>query len=339
MSSPFRVWLRGSFSFSWFFLVLANTLWAASYVAAKFALQDVSLNMMLALRMGIAALLLLPLLIVRRKQLNLTRQAIPQLLLLALVGFVLNKLLEYGGLALTTASDVALLITSESIFTVALAMLILRERVRPLTGFALLLGFFGVYLIVERSLIPNIPAGGGVWRIVGDLLVVLALLVEAFYTIRGKVLLVKYSPLLITAASIVVSMLFWTPVAGWELLTTGWHQPGLVAWLSIFWMGIMSTAVAYLMWFHGLAKVDGSVAASTLFIQPLLGTVLAIVLLHDQLTPMTVIGGIFIIVSVYLISFKATSSRARATTRVPSTVGKGGRSDEHSKAEERQIHD
>jgi probable blue pigment (indigoidine) exporter len=56
------------------------------------------------------------------------------------------------------------------------------------------------------------------------------------------------------------------------------------------------------MWFQGLAKVDGSAAAATLFIQPLLGTVLAIVLLGDQLTPMTIVGGILIIISVSLIS-------------------------------------
>jgi drug/metabolite transporter (DMT)-like permease len=287
---------------SWFLLIMANALWAASYVAAKFALTDTSLIIMLALRMGISALVLLPFLITMRKNLNLSRQLIPQLLLLALIGFVLNKLLEYGGLALTTASDVALLITSESIFTAALSWLLLRERFKPLTGFALLLGFIGVYLIVERSLIPNIPAGGGLMRVLGDLLVILALLVEAYYTVRAKSMLVKHSPFLITSASIVISMFFWTPVAAWEILTTGWHPIGLVAWLSIAWLAIMSTVVAYLAWFKGLAHIDGSAAASTLFIQPLLGTFLAIVILHDQLTPMTVVGGILIIVSVYLIS-------------------------------------
>ena len=287
---------------SWLLLITANTLWAASYVAAKLALQDTSVNVMLALRMGISALLLLPFLIAMRSQLHLTRQLIPQLLALALIGFVINKLLEFGGLALTTASDVALLITAESIFTAALSWLLLRERFKPLTGFALLLGFVGVYLIVERSLIPNIPSGGGLLRIIGDLLVLLALLVESLYTVRAKSMLVKHSPFLITSASIVVSMLFWTPIAAWEILGTGWHPIGLVAWLSIAWMAIMSTVVAYLAWFKGLAKVDGSAAASTLFIQPLLGTFLAIVLLHDQLTTMTVVGGILIIVSVYLIS-------------------------------------
>jgi drug/metabolite transporter (DMT)-like permease len=288
-------------AFSWFMLITANTLWAASYVAAKFVLRDTSVNLMLALRMSISALVLLPLLIALRKELNLTRKDIPQLALLALAGFVINKILEYGGLALTTASDVALLITSESIFTAALSWILLRERFKRMTGAALLLGLLGVYMIVERSLVPNIPSGG-VLRIIGDLMVVLALLLEAFYTVRGKALLVKHPPLLITAASIVGSMLFWGPSAAWEILTTGWHPLGLVAWLGVLWMALMSTVVAYFAWFRGLASVDGSAAASALFVQPLLGTVLAIVLLNEQLTPMTVIGGMLIMLSVYLIS-------------------------------------
>src|SRR5947209_17228259 len=90
-------------TFSWFLLILANILWACSYVAAKFALHDISVNMMNALRMIISALVLLPLLIVMRKELNLARRDLPQLALLAIIGFVVNKILELGGLALTTA--------------------------------------------------------------------------------------------------------------------------------------------------------------------------------------------------------------------------------------------
>lgn len=291
-------------TFSWFLLITANVLWACSYVAAKFALRDTSVDIMLALRMIISAIILLPLLIALRKELSLTRRDIPQLVVLAAVGFVINKLLEYGGLSLTTASDVALLITSESIFTAALAWLLLHERFKPLTGIALLLGLFGVYLIVERSFIPNIPSGGGALRILGDLMVVLALIFEAFFTVRGKAMLTKHPPLLITSASIVGSVIFWIPLAGGEILLHGWHPLGLAAWLGIGWMALMSTVIAYLAWFKGLANVDGSVAASTLFIQPLLGTLLAILLLHDQLLPTTIIGGILIVVSVYLISRK-----------------------------------
>lgn len=287
---------------SWLLLILANTLWACSYVAAKFALRDTSVNMMNALRMILAALILLPLLAAKRKELHLTRRDLPQLAALALVGFVINTIFEYGGLALTTASDVALLIASESIFTVALSWLLLRERFRLRTGIALALGLVGVYLIVERSLLPAIPPGGGALRIVGDLMVVLALIFESFYTVRGKALLVKHPPLLITAAAIVGSTIFWIPLAGVDVALYGWHSPGLLAWLSIGWLALMSTVVGYLAWFKGLERVDGSAAASTLFIQPLLGTTLAIVLLGDQLLPTTIAGGVLILLSVYVIS-------------------------------------
>ncbi len=294
--------IRSRHTSSWLLLILANTLWACSYVAAKFALRDTSVNIMNALRMIISALVLLPFLIAWWKDLNLTRRDLPQLALLAAIGFVINKILEFGGLSLTTASDVALLITSESIFTAALSWLVLRERFKPLTGAALLLGLAGVYLIVERSVIPNIPSGGGALRVVGDLMVVLALVFESFYTVRGKALLIKHPPLLITAVAIVGSTISWIPLAGVDIVLHGWHPPGLVAWLGIGWLAIMSTVIAYLAWFKGLAKIDGSAAASTLFIQPLLGTTLAILLLRDQLLPTTVAGGIMIIASVYLIS-------------------------------------
>jgi drug/metabolite transporter (DMT)-like permease len=289
-------------TFSWFLLISANVLWATSYVAGKLALQNTSVIFVLALRMSISSLILLPLLIVKRGELKLSRKDLPQLVLLSCIGFVINKLFEFGGLSLTTASDVALLITSESIFTAALSWILLREQVKKRTVVALLLGFIGVYLIIERSLFPNLPTGGGNLRILGDLLVVLGLVIEAFYTVRGKALLVKHSPLLITAASITGSTVFWLPVAGWGIFFGGWHLPDTTTWLSIGWLALMTTVIAYLAWFQGLAKVDASVAASTLFIQPLLGTLLAIVLLHDQLTSVTIMGGLLIIISVYVIS-------------------------------------
>jgi drug/metabolite transporter (DMT)-like permease len=287
---------------TWLILILANVLWATSYVAAKFALMGTSLMLMLALRMCISGLVLLPFLFIKRHSLHLTWRDLPQLGLLSLIGFVVNKVFEYGGLSLTTASDVALLITGESIFTSALSWIVLRERVQMRSIGALLLGFFGVYLIVERSLLPDIPAGGGAFRIAGDLLVIGALLIEAFYTIRGKALLVKHSPLLVTSASIVGSTVFWLPVAGWEMVTTGWQMPSLGAWISILWLAVGCTVLAYLAWFQGLTRVNASVAASTLFIQPLLGPILGVILLKEELTTYTILGGILIIISVYLIS-------------------------------------
>lgn len=283
-------------------LILANVLFATGYIAAKFLLQNLSVIIMLALRIGIAAMILLPLLIAKRHSLHLTRRDLPQLALLVLAGFVVNNLLEYGGLALTTAADVSLLITSESIFTALLACWLLREKFKRTTGVALVIGSLGMYLIIEQSLFPNLPSGGGALRILGDLLVMVGLISESFYTVRGKVLLAKHPAFLITAASLVGSLVFWIPLASWAVLASGWHPLNLASWLALGWLAVMSTVLAYLAWFQGLAKIEGSKAASVLFLQPLVGTFLAVVLLHEQLTIWTIVGGILILVSVYLIS-------------------------------------
>ena len=83
---------------SWLLLILANILWACSYVAAKYALRDISVFTMNALRMILAAIILLPFLIVMRKDLKLTRNDLPQLPLLPFIGLVVNKPFEFGGL-------------------------------------------------------------------------------------------------------------------------------------------------------------------------------------------------------------------------------------------------
>ncbi len=287
---------------SWLLLIVSNALFATGYIAAKFLLQDLSVLITLALRIGIAALALLPLLIVKRHSLHLSRRDLPQLALLVLTGFVINQLLEYAGLALSTAADVALLITSESIFTALLSCWLLREQFKRTTGIALLLGSLGMYLIIEQGVIPHLPGGGGALRILGDLLVIAGLISESYYTVRGKALLTKYPPFLITTAALVGSLVFWIPVASWQVFSFGWHQLNLTSWLSLIWLALIATALAYLTWFQGLTRVEGSKAASALFIQPLVGTILAVVLLHEQLTVITIVGGVLIGVSVYIIS-------------------------------------
>lgn len=289
-------------AYAWVLLIVANVLFATGYIAAKFVLQSVPVILALALRLGIAALVLLPFLVARRRQLRVARRELFQLGTLVCCGFIINNLLEYGGLALSTASDFSLLVTSESIFTALLAWVFLRERFKGLTVLALLVGSMGMYLIIERSLLPTLAPGGGVVRTIGDVLILLGLVAESCYTIYGKALLGKNSALLIVAASLVGSMVFWLPATGTLVLVTGWHPFNLPSWLALGWLAIMSTVLAYLAWFQGLTRIEGSAAAATLFVQPLVGTILAVLLLHDQLTVATAVGGVLILGSVYLIA-------------------------------------
>lgn len=282
-------------------LVLANVLWAGTYTAGKVALRYLSPVELNALRFSLAALMLSPVLARGWRRLPRDRRSLMMLALLTLLGFVLNKTFEYVGLSLSTASDVALLIATESIFTALLAWTVLRERVTTVGIVALAIGLLGVYLIIERGFAPNLGGGGGAARIVGDLLVVLSLLIEALYTINGKSALAAVPPLLFTATTITGSLVAWLPAGAIAVAHSGWPHVPLVGWLAVLYMAAVATVAGYYLWFRGLTVVDGSAAAPFLFIQPLLGATLAIALLHDVVSWATLLGGALIGASLLLV--------------------------------------
>lgn len=279
-------------------LVLAGTncLWAGSYVAGKAALASwpfASVNM---LRFTIASVVLLPVLWRQRHLLPRGRGDRWRLVAMCCLGFVGNKALEYWGLSLTTASDTALLIAAEALATVLLSVAMLGERVRRLESLGLLLGGLGVYLVVEGGLrLPTLFSGS---QSLGNLLVVASLIVEAGFTVIGKTMVERYPPFLITAAVVTGSLVAWWPAGLAALAARGW--PGLSAggWVGIVYLGVITTALCYWAWLWGLKRVMPGAIAPLLFIQPLVGTGLAVVIRGEHPSLATLFGGLLILLGV-----------------------------------------
>ncbi len=284
-------------------LIAANICFAGAYVSGKYALTAVTPVTLNLLRFLLASVFLAPLVWRYRRQLPRHRVDVATFVTIAIFSFVLNKLFEYVGLNLTTASDGALLIAGEGLFTSALAWIFLRERVTVGRVLALLFGFGGAYLIIERGPIPHLTAATGHLdlRVLGDALFILSLTVEAAANIISKRLAGHFSPILVTSATVVGSLVVWVPAGGIDLALHGLHLTW-VAVAGIVYLGTFVTVVGYFLWFGGLQLIDGSAAAATLFIQPLVGTLLAVVLLKDSVGIFTLIGGLAILMSVWLTS-------------------------------------
>ena len=289
-------------------LVLANTLWAGTYSAGKIALRELSPVELNAVRFTLATLMLSPVLIRGWRSIPRDRRTLLKLGQLVLLGFVLNKAFEYFGLALSTASDVALLIATESIFTALLSWTFLRERITRSGVAALLVGLLGAYLIVERGFAPNLGAAGGT-RVLGDLLVVFSLLIEAGYTVSGKTTLTAVPPLLFVSTTLAGSLFVWIPAGAVAFAHTGMPHLTIAGAIAVLYMAAVATVAGYWLWFRALTVLDASAAAPTLFIQPLLGAALAIWLLHDVLSWATLVGGGLILVSLLLVVRGSRSSR------------------------------
>ena len=302
------------------FLVFGNALWAGTYAAGKIALSQLSFIELNALRFTLATLLLLPVLWTGRRiavrELS-DRHSLRELSRLVILGFVLNKAFEYAGLSLSTAVDVALLIATESIFTAVLSWIVLDEPV-TLSGIAaLLIGLAGGYLVVARGLVPDLSGPRGPHRIVGDLLVILALLFEAGYTVGGKASLERIPPLLLTAFSVAGSLVVWIPAGAIAVVCYGAPHLTLSAWLAVGYMAVFATVGGYWMWFRGLSVIDASAAAPFLFIQPLLGAALGVVLLGESLTWATMAGAVLILSSLMTVTLGASSREAELLVSEP----------------------
>jgi drug/metabolite transporter (DMT)-like permease len=277
-------------------LGLTNCLFAGSYVAGKAALATwpfASVNM---LRFTIAGILLLPALWRGRRLLPTDHGDRWRLVAMCGMGFIGTKALEYWGLSLTTASDTALLIAAEALATVLLSVAFLHERVRRLESLGLLLGGFGVYLVVEGGLrTPALLSGP---QSVGNLLVVASLLLEAGFTVIGKTVVERYPPLLITAAVVAGSLVAWWPAGVAALWVRHWPGMSLGGWIGVFYLGAITTALCYWLWLWGLKRVMPGAMAPLLFIQPLVGTALAVWIRGERPSLATLLGGVLILAGV-----------------------------------------
>src|SRR5690348_5803154 len=129
-------------------LVLANALWGSSYVVAKVALEEIPPALLAALRFSIAAVVFWFVLLTRgRPKLPNWPDAL-RLLGIGAVGIGLNGILGFWGVSLTTATDAALLIVGEVVFTSLFAIALTSDRLTAQRAIALLVGVLGAVVLI-----------------------------------------------------------------------------------------------------------------------------------------------------------------------------------------------
>lgn len=117
----------------------------------------------------------------------------------------------------------------------------------------------------------------------------------ALSTMWSRPLLTRLPPLSLTFVSTAVGMVLLLPVVAW----TGWHVPRVpVALAQVAWLGVVTSVVAYGLFYSGLHSTPGSTAMVVTLLEPVTAVVLAGLVLGEPTTAHVVVGGALLLTAV-----------------------------------------
>jgi drug/metabolite transporter (DMT)-like permease len=272
-------------------LVLANIVYATSYVATRLTLADVPPSTLALIRLVVGSLILVPLALALRRPGASTLSSADRwrVFWMGALGFAGAFALSHWGLARSTATNGALLITVEPVTLLVLAPLLLGERLTRREGAGAALALLGATLVVANGIPGLSEALVPHWR--GDLLLVLAGVAYASYSLIGREILARHSSLSVTAWSMAWGAGAMLPLALIERASGALPRVTPTAIAGTLYLAVVITALGYLAWNYALERVSASRAAIFLNLQPLVGALLGVAVLGESLTPYTVAGG------------------------------------------------
>jgi drug/metabolite transporter (DMT)-like permease len=276
----------------WLLFISMSVIWGIPYLFIKIAVRELDPTVVVFARVGIAAAVLLPV-AVQRGVLRQLREHWLVVAALACVQIVGPFLLISYGEQHITSSLTSLLIAADPLFVVLFALRFdPSERASGLRLVGLLIGIVGVVVLL------GLDVGGDEQRLLGAVLVLLA---AAGYAISA--LLIKRPTIAVLPTLGVVTVMCITATIVLLPLTltrlpSKAPSPEVIA--SLLVLGLICTALAYLLFFALVAEVGASRGTVITYVNPAVAVLLGVILLGEPLDAAIIVGFLLIIVGSWL---------------------------------------
>ncbi len=287
-------------------LLALAIIWGVNFVVVKFALSVIEPLAFNALRFPLACLVLYWVLRARGDSLVPRKKDVGTLIGLGILGHVLYQLVFIYGLDLTLAGNASVLLATSPVWTAMLAAGLGHER----PGLWVWIGAAGT--LAGMALVV-VGGGGGLElggnTLPGDLLMILAAVAWALFTVLARPLVLEYGPLRVTAWTV------WIGAVGLILLgvpTVSRMDFGAVplgAWAAVGYAGVFALAVAYVAWYRGVEKLGSSRTAVYSNVVPIVALLTAWIWLGEVPTGPQVAGAALVIGSVTLARLRGAPAK------------------------------
>jgi drug/metabolite transporter (DMT)-like permease len=183
------------------------------------------------------------------------------------------------------------------VFVFVLALLQGEERSSVWKSAGIATAFAGAAVVLVAR--GQLSGQGGAGRaLLGDVLVLLAVVAWAVYVVWGKPYAERYGVVTTTGITIVTGSLLYLPVGILFSRAADFRALSGAGWGAIAYLVVLTSVVSYLLYYWALAREDASRVAIWSNTQPVLTALLAWMVYGDRLTPSFVVGGLLVIAGV-----------------------------------------
>lgn len=272
----------------------AASIWGGMYVVSKVVLEVVPPFALLTIRLILGMATLGVALLIKGWK-GMGRRDIIQVMGVGFVGYGVSLGFQFVGTKLSTAVNGAVITAATPAFVFLFAYWILGEAITRWKTLALAVSTLGVLVVVDfesARFTPNL-----LW---GNLSLVAAGLTWALYSVLVRKVTRELATLPVSFATFFGGLVLSLPLGAWEIGTqgvgevSGWTAAGMV------YLGVISTGVAMYLWNSAFEKLEAGAASLTFFAQPVVGTILGVIFLGEEVTPLFFLGGLLIGIGIWL---------------------------------------
>lgn len=276
----------GDRKIAYLYLIITFCAWGSLYVVSKFVLGKIPVVTVLCLRYFIAGITLF-FINKNRKEKKIERQDLKYVFLIGFVGYFLSVGAQLLGIKLSNASIASLVNAMNPIAIMIFAAIILKEKLTVKKVICVILAVVGVYIIIG-----DIKGSG---QVLGILFSIFSVILWSFVSVIIRRITQKYAASQITTYCMFIATACTVPFSISELIITSNVQFDWPVIISLLYMGVVCTALAYVFWNKSLSIVEAGECSLFYPVQPMVSVILGVIFLGEHININFIFGAILII--------------------------------------------
>jgi drug/metabolite transporter (DMT)-like permease len=289
-------------------LSIATLGWAGNAVVGRLAAGHIAPVTLSFLRWSIACLIILPFAWKHLKRdWGAIRGQLGMMIFISLTGIAIFNTLQYWALEYTQALNTLLLQSALPLFVAVWSLILLGVRLRLTQAFGIALSLIGVLVILLHG---DLSALTGIMFNKGDIIFTVGLVFFGLYSVMS----LKRPPihgLSFAAFTFGCGSACLIPFLIWELISRPMMELNTANLLSLFYVAVFPSTVAYLCFNRSVQLIGANRAAPFFHMVPVFGTIMSIIFLGERPQMFHVVGFALVLTGVFVAS------------RKPATAGRG----------------